>query len=59
MPITIIEAQDAPTADLDLVCAECGDRTATTYVVTILDHADPNRTRTEVCMPCHEVISCS
>lgn len=37
---------------MHLFCAECGTTKATTYVVTILDHADPKHTRTEVCLPC-------
>ena len=40
-----------------LVCAECGDPDATGYVVTILDTADPKRTRTEVCTDCHAEIA--
>lgn len=38
-------------------CAECGATRARTYVVTTLDYEDPKETRTEVCLPCHEVIA--
>ena len=40
-----------------LTCAECGDQDAPGYVVTILDTADPEHTRTEVCTPCHAAIA--
>lgn len=36
-------------------CAECGTRTAATYVVTTLDYGDP-ATRTEVCRACDDVL---
>lgn len=37
-------------------CAECGTTTAETYVVTTLDYADPEGTRTEVCRDCDDTL---
>lgn len=37
-------------------CAECGKTGAGTYVVTVLDAADPKHTRTEVCRECDEQV---
>ena len=40
-----------------LTCAECGTQDAETYMVTVLDEADPQTTRTEVCAACHKVLT--
>lgn len=54
MPTDTLEAL---TATGPLVCAECGEQDATGYVVTILDTADPEHTRTEVCTDCHAALA--
>lgn len=41
---------------MTLVCAECGTTEARTYVVTFTTTNQSPQGRTEVCMPCHEVI---
>jgi hypothetical protein len=45
------------TEDSDLTCAECGTTTASAYVVAILDPANPDETRTEVCTDCHAALA--
>lgn len=39
---------------IPFACAECGTQTARTYVVT--GAVDDKEGRTEVCLPCFEVI---
>lgn len=51
------DALEALTAAGPLSCAECGAEDATGYVVTILDTADPEHTRTEVCTDCHAALA--
>jgi hypothetical protein len=46
-----------PEPESQYACAECGTRTAETYVVTTLDLEDPEGTTTEVCLPCHKALT--
>lgn len=46
----------APEVALPYACAECGTRTASTFVVTTLDYADEKGTRTETCRACDDAL---